>query len=243
MPPVAYPLSPDEAAYFLSLFRRARYQVLDDAEDFRSVCFALEELGCRLKGKNLRSLSKYKEVLTRIICTKSKNEFSVFFEMVKIARNEASHRGVFARNLASKSLKICIFIEKELLEMTTSVRHLMSENVIFIEPFFRLSKVREIMLENSFSYLPIILNGQYYFISDFNIAKIWHENKNSDAIRYNTEIKSCVSESDLLSADELLSNDKIDEAFKKIRDRPALVFNGTHKNRSLVGILAPFDLL
>ena len=127
--------------------------------------------------------------------------------------------------------------------MATKVKHLMSENVICVESFFSLSKTREIMLENSFSYLPIILDEEYYFISDFVIAKLWHENKFNDKVRYNKRIDSMLSKENLLPAGKLLDEDEIKKALDKMKDKPMLVFNGTHKNRSLVGILAPFDLL
>lgn len=105
-------LSPDEAAYYLKLFRQARYRTLDDVEDFTSVCFALEELGRRLKGSNLKSLRKYKDVIARFVPGRRHKEFVVLFDLVVTARNEAAHCGVFARNLAMRSTKIALTIEE-----------------------------------------------------------------------------------------------------------------------------------
>ncbi|WP_144011995.1 CBS domain-containing protein [Deinococcus sp. LM3] len=239
----AIALEEEEASYFLRVLRDARYAALADAENFRSVCFALEELGMRLRGENLRSLRKYKTILQDIVPTKLKNEYSEIFDLVVSARNEAAHRGIFARNLASKSIRLSIIVEAGLQSMTTKVKHIMSQNVIFAEKFYSLAKVREIMLENSFSYVPISLEDKYYLIPDFLIAQLWHDKKSTDKLKYNTKIDDILDKKDLLKPIELLSNAKKSAALNPLLQAPALVFNGTHAERVVVGILSPFDLL
>lgn len=236
-------LEDEEASYFLHALRDARYAALDDAENFRSICFALEELGTRLAGENLRSLRRYKTILRDIVPNKLKNEYSELFELVVSARNEASHRGIFARNLSSKSIRLSIIIEAGLQIMTTKVRHLMSQNVIFAEKFYSLAKVREIMLENSFSYIPILLNDKYYLIPDFIVARIWHDTKSDDKLKYNTKIEKILNKEELLEPLEILSNADKSSLLNLMLKEPALIFNGKHADRAVVGILSPFDLL
>ncbi|WP_414657395.1 CBS domain-containing protein [Deinococcus sp. VB343] len=237
------PVSADEAAYFLKLFRGARYAALEDAENFREICFVLEEFGCHLNGNNTKSLRKYGSLLRSFANQKRRQEFSVMFDMVVDARNEASHRGVFARNLAGKSVRLSIILEESLLNMTVQVKHLMSESVIFAEDFYTLAKVREIMLENSFSYIPVMLSGKYYFISDSLVAKKWQDFIGDDKAKYNTRISQLLSLKELLEAEEILSHAPKSEAYLKVGHLPLLVFNGKHENRKVVGILSPFDLL
>lgn len=236
-------LEDEEASYFLHALRDARYAALDDAENFRSICFALEELGMRLVGENLRSLRRYKTILRDIFPNKLRNEYSELFELVVSARNEAAHRGIFARNLSSKSIRLSIIIEAGLQVMTTKVKHLMSQNVIFAEKFYSLAKVREIMLENSFSYIPILIEDKYYLIPDFIVARIWHDAKSDDKLRYNTRIEKILDKGDLLEPLEILSNADKSSLLSPMLKEPALVFNGKHADRAVVGILSPFDLL
>ena len=103
-------INEDEAAYYLKVFRQARYAALEDAENFREACFALEEFGCYLNGENTKSLRKYSTVLRNFVKSKRKQEFSILFDLVVEARNEAAHRGVFARNLSGKSVRLSLTI-------------------------------------------------------------------------------------------------------------------------------------
>ncbi|GGI89980.1 CBS domain-containing protein [Deinococcus wulumuqiensis] len=237
------PVSADEAAYFLKLFRGARYAALEDAENFREICFVLEEFGCHLNGNNAKSLRRYGSLLRSFANQKKRQEFSVMFDMVVDARNEASHRGVFARNLAEKSVRLSIILEESLLSMTVQVKHIMSESVIFAEDFYTLAKVRELMLENSFSYIPVMLSDKYYFISDSLVARKWQDFVGDDKAKYNTKISQSFSVEELLNAEEILSHAPKSEAYLKVGHLPLLVFDGRHENRKVVGILSPFDLL
>lgn len=236
-------LNAEEAAYFLKLFRKARYAALEDAENFREICFALEELGCRINGSNTRSLRKYSGVLRSFVHTRQRQEFTVLFNMVVDTRNEASHRGVFARNLSEKSIKLSLNLEEGLSSMTIKVKHLMSENVVFAQEFHSLAKIREIMLENSFSYIPICLSERYYFLSDTLVAKKWMTLASKDKEQYNTKVSNLFSLEELLIAEEILSEEPKSLAYSKIQHLPLLVVDGKHQSRKVIGILAPFDLL
>lgn len=236
-------INEDEAAYYLKVFRQARYAALEDAENFREACFALEEFGCYLNGENTKSLRKYSTVLRNFVKSKRKQEFSILFDLVVEARNEAAHRGVFARNLSGKSVRLSLILEETLSDMAIKVKHLMTEGVIFAEEFSTLAKIREMMLENSFSYIPVKFSEGYYLISDSIVSKKWQELKNDDKKRYNTKISKIFSTKDLIPADGVLSEESKTIAYLKIRHLPLLVFDGTHENRKVVGILTPFDLL
>ncbi len=58
--------SANERIYYRDRIRQARYAALADAEGFEQVCFALEELGVHLLGKQ-KDLGEYSKALLRFL--------------------------------------------------------------------------------------------------------------------------------------------------------------------------------
>ncbi|BDP42401.1 hypothetical protein DAETH_23700 [Deinococcus aetherius] len=233
-------LPPEEAAYYLKLFRQARYKTLEDAEDFKSVCYALEEFGRRLTGAHQNGLGRYSVALKSFVGRHNKVEFDALFSVVKAARNDVSHQGVFARNLASKAAKLVTIIEEELYTMTTLVRHVMVEGVVFVQPFHTLSKVREIMLENSFSHLPVKIDNEFLLISDHHIVKLWSASNLTSNQKYVEPLIALAQLPDLPSVGKIRESDPVPTAYQTMQGLPLLVLDN---NDNPVGILTPFDLL
>ncbi|MEF2277167.1 hypothetical protein V3W47_02575 [Deinococcus sp. YIM 134068] len=234
-------LSDEQAVYFLRRLRAARYKTLEDAEDFKTICFCLEELGATLAKKRLKGLGSCETVLLSQVSARSQTDLNVLFGLVIDARNDLAHRGVFARQTASRAVKLALMLEESLMPSNVQVSYLMSNDIVQILEFYTLEKIRELMLENSFSYLPYYKDGTYYLVSDAYVAKAWRNS--SDGDKYVHHAPPRLRLKDLKRAKELCVTDDVYTASKKMNGSPAMVFDKEGEGRCLVGILTPFDLL
>lgn len=123
------------------------------------------------------------------------------------------------------------------------VKYLMTENPIFAQDFFSVSKLRETILENSFSYLPYLdSEGKFRLISDLEIARVWkilatNKSKYIEKFRKHIEIDK------LPEAGLLKIEDSVEAAIQELRrteNRPLIVIDSEKRIR---GILTAFDLL
>lgn len=238
-------LKKEQYAYYLRLFRNARYQVLADGENFTNVCFALEEFGTALLRKKQTGLGGYKNVLVKFLGDDAySKKFDTTFEKLKSARNGKSHQGVFARHAARNAVKICIMIEEKITEQMETLEDLMVDEIIWAQEFMPVAKIREMMLRYSFSYLPFKWEDKYYLIADYQIAHIW---KNLDyRDKYTTPFSQIFSEK-FEESDPTMKRintepfDKEKEINKlPIPTQPILIKD---TENHIVGIITPFDFL
>ena len=163
----------EPALNFLSDFRNARAAAQQDAEDFEKVVFALERLVsflCKLPNKGLAG---YENAICALaskspLAYPTENQrafhtpFSELFDLVRIGRNSAMHAGVYARNLTQHAIQISLVIEdalSQIITMSTPSHSRISDHMIrhpmCAEMWQPLSFVRQTMLANSFSFLPV----------------------------------------------------------------------------------------
>ena len=184
-------LSTDVSAYFLNQLRDARTHALRDAEGFRDILFAIERLGLVLSGGEVNGnpgLGTYRPVLTELareaplfVDTDQLEAFHPTFEAlytaVKDARNDAMHQGAYARHLTHHSVQLAIILEDALMASLSKVTHFMVRAPVTAEPWHPVSFVRQQMLENSFSYLPIEIDIQgkpsWRLVSEQAVAPIY----------------------------------------------------------------------
>lgn len=174
-----------ERLYHRDQLRAARYSALADAEGFHSVCFALEALGLRLLGKKaelgkyepkLRELSQESVVLTEMSKCYAGifSKFSPLFDLVRSARNDAMHTGVYARHATVAALELCIGLEEALMKEKQLVRNLvedfMVKSPITVEPWQPVAHARQLMLMHSFSFLPVFI-GSWRLLSEGAMAR------------------------------------------------------------------------
>jgi hypothetical protein len=112
--PKAKPLTATERLYYRDQLRTARYSALADSEGFHAICYALESLGVRLHGRKA-DLGTYRRRLKQVamesaVLSELKNrfpysftEFDALFDLVRTARNDAMHTGVYARHATASS--------------------------------------------------------------------------------------------------------------------------------------------
>lgn len=174
-----------ERLYHRDQLRAARYSALADAEGFHSVCFALEALGLRLHRskaelgryeQSLEALSEESVVLTEMSQAFPGifSKFSSLFDLVRSARNDAMHTGVYARHATAAAIELCIGLEEALMKeqqlARTLVEDFMVKSPITVEPWQPVAHARQMMLMHSFSFLPVQI-GNWRLLSEGALAR------------------------------------------------------------------------
>lgn len=230
--------TPAQALYFLHRFRGARYKVLEDAENFKEVCFVLEELGAALLGKKKNGLGAYTKVFLDFLGETENSDFNFCLHQLRDARNGEAHTGAYARNSALKSLDVSLRFEERLLKYATKAKHIMSQAVVYAETYHTLSSVRNIMLSSSFSYLPILIGEHYHILDDLTVSRMWGTTRDDD--RYTISISDLMNLSLLRVADRIQHDEPIANLINRDGGWPVFVEDEAGR---LIGIITAFDLL
>jgi hypothetical protein len=252
-------LSPSEAEFFANELRDAREAAQKDAEDFDQIIHSVELLGSFLFGR-VDSLSGYQN----LICNEARNspladdvptqcpEFHVpverLYELVKDARDDAMHQGAFARRLTEHSIQLSLILEDALRKghKMSTVGEYMSRKPIFAELWQPISFLRQIMLENAFSYLPVKMEGGCYLVADLDIASYLGRatSKTDRKRRLATRLLDALSEK-LVYARRCTAETSVEQALKAFDEdhRPLLIWRAESDPPEIIGILSPSDLL
>src|SRR5216683_3446028 len=171
--------------HFRDQLRAARAAALRDAEAFHEIIVVLERLGALLSN-NTRNLKGYlakirdqagrspmaEEVPTAL--PDFHQQFDVKYEIVREARNTALHEGALARHLTVNAIELSLVVEEGIMSERHQVSDFMVRNPICAFMWQPLSFIRQTMLVNSFSYLPVPVekNGStdWQLISDFRLG-------------------------------------------------------------------------
>jgi len=152
--------------YFRDLFRQARLLAYQDAEGFQEILFTLEKFGS-YQAKKILDLGRYKHSVDKIavksplyldVPEKWREyhlPFCILYELVRNARNDALHQGAYARHLTDHAIQLSMIIEDALMNDANLISDYMVRSVVFADLWQPLSFVRQQMLANSFSYLPV----------------------------------------------------------------------------------------
>ena len=251
-------------------FRKAREAAQQDAEDFEQVAFALERLGAYLCATRHNGLSRYKTAIKALACNSPfaapapearpfHTHFDDIFRLVTDCRNSAMHEGVFARNLTQHAIQIAIVIEDALTQIITmtdpdspQISDFMIRNPICAQMWQPLSFIRQGMLANSFSYLPLWQEDKkaWHVISDLALATYLGTNAHgkSRRARLSQVLGSALvpdGRLDLPRAITVRFNESVDVAISALRDNhhSPMVLVIDEDERHLLGIVTPFDLL
>jgi len=176
------------AVYFRDLLRNARESAQKDAENFHSMIVALEQLGRLLytDSPKLHGLRKFQGRLLELarlsplaieIPSHHRSlhiECSVLYKLVTEGRNSEMHEGVSARVLTQHAIELSIIFEDALSQiqhMNERISDLMARNLVCAEMWHPISFIRQNMLANSFTYLPVQdEKKQWRLVSDMQIA-------------------------------------------------------------------------
>jgi hypothetical protein len=259
------PLNRQTAMFFADQLRTARLAALAHAEAFDEIIHTVERLGSYIEGKQL-TLGKYLEALTCLagitpLAEKIPNQFrglltpfSELHESVRIARNDALHQGAFARHLTKHAIELAIVLEDALSQYKKPyVTDFMVRKPVCAELWQPVGFIRQQMLENSYSYLPVFDDGEqrpdiekWSVVSDVAIAK--YLRAESDGVDRNDLLAMTLHKAREEALIVLKATKTFDEdtalgvALDHLNAEHVLLVRGP-KLGSLVGIITAFDLM
>jgi hypothetical protein len=166
---------------FRDQLRDARASALLNTESFQELLFVVERFGFLLtKNPKATGLGDYKDAVETFAVKHSAlateimrawhTPFSDLYTLVSKARNDALHQGAFARNLTKHAVQLALILEDALMDSLLTVNDYMVRNPICAYHWQPISFVRQQLLENSFSYLPVFINDGWNLISDHSVA-------------------------------------------------------------------------
>lgn len=260
------------AIHFLGQLKEARLAASADSEMFDGIIHTLERLGSYLSRERLRepgrrrrdgtipdgSLATYQSALAKLACrsvTANQKErkyktdatpFFVLYELVMQGRNDALHQGAYARHLTTHAIELAIIVEDALSTYLKNVGNFMVRNPVCAELWQFVALVRQQMLANSYSHLPV-WDGQnsWFFVSDSDIATFLGPSRTGEDRKRRLTSKLAEAQNDglvLKRAQHIEDSAELKEALDHFSAGVPilLVFSC---GRGPVGIVTPFDLL
>jgi len=245
--------------------QHAREDALKDAEAFDGILHVVECLGSFCFGR-VAALGPFQPEVEKVARLSPLADvpaqwrsvhipFSLLYNLVKDARNDAMHQGASARHLTTHAIELALVLE-DALRMSENaeksslvVSDYMVPDPVCAHLWQPVSLVRQRMLTNSFSYLPVQdAAGQWCLVSDLEVAQYLQVDENKEPIangkrnvRLATPLEKA-SEIALLPAKHVPDTTPIAKALVDFDGKPMLVFRYNGK-AELVGILTAFDLL
>jgi len=246
----------DSAICFAGQLRDARGNALRDSEAFDEVIHVVERLGSFRLGA-IVDLGRYKENLVELARQSALAvdipsdhpevhvSFPRLYDLVQHARNDALHHGAVARRMTGQVIQLSIVLEDALRRSSEypTVGDYMVRSVVCAEEWQPISYIRQQMLANSFSFLPVEIEKQWCLVSDLEIAtflgadetqrrKLLAKTLKASGMELKPA-KRCTPGTALCSALETLGGDQ----------RPLVVCLDGSGQSPIAGILTAFDLL
>jgi hypothetical protein len=259
-------LSRESALTFSNQLRAVRLDALRDAEGFGGIVHAVERIGSYLAKEQLGdlgkpgNLGKYEQAISEFVANSGLEPtdpdkqsrailmpFQALYHSVRIARNDAVHQGAFARHLTEHAIQLAIILEDSLKPFLDPIASdFMVRNPDCAELWHPLAFLRQQMLANSYTYLPVWNSGRWQLVSDSALARFLGPEREGVnrrkllAMRLADATASSLQLENAKLADETTT---IEEALKYLNDAPVLLIpSPTHSDR-LVGLMTAFDLL
>lgn len=254
------------ALHYRDELRDARLRALRDAESFVEIVFVLERMGVHLTGNIGGGLGQYEEAIAQYAlnsplaseipaaCKDWHTPFRGLYKLVREGRNDALHQGAFARHLTAWAIELATILEEALLYEVTrnkaeQVKDFMIRNPVCAYMWQPVSSIRQIMLGNSFSYLPVAVGEHqelsWHFISDFAVAFFLRtapsRNKRKERLAYKLQEARDEQPDLLCEARTCRPSDSVGDVLGTSQGRPVLVLGD--KPTDLRGLVTPFDLL
>ena len=174
--------------------------------------------------------------------------FSRLYETVRQGRNDALHQGAYARHLTIHAIQLALVLEDALMNGYTEVKEFMVQDPICAQTWQPMSFVRQTMLTNSFSFLPVRWSdGKWKFVSAKAVGRFLREAGENGRDERKARLAMPLTEAESLGlgfedAPCLTPTDSVQKALDGVSHLPFLVLDPEHKETPL-GILTSFDLL
>lgn len=279
---LTYEIDREVALHFRDEFREARAAALKDAEGYQQILFVLERFGaymfeggcCREHehSKKPQGLDDYKECIIDLVkehhpLEKSRKNparwselyrdihaaFGSLYEMVMHGRNEALHQGAFARILTLHLVDVALFLEDTLMAiMGSKIKDYMVRNPVYAYAWQPVSFVRQLMLANSFSYIPVYMKKKaieekaWHIIADYHIAeylRLADSDERKKRLAKSIEKAIGANEMTIEEADTCRPDKTVKDVLERITGKPILVVAKRDNCDELLGIATAFDLM
>lgn len=234
----------------LTRLREARALILRDSESFHESATALEKVGQILSGTIRNGLSQYEKALTELAKGSRITEpekISRVFEVVREARNMAVHDGVWARHLNTRLIGLFLILEDAIMKELLLVEDIMVRSPVVAEMWHMIAQARYNMLANSFSTLPVFMDGSWHLLRDEAIVRFLHVDSGTEVFgtRLSTPLAQAIDSGriKLSKAVTCQPQEPKQALLAKMQSDPVLVVEESGATSRLVGIVSPFDLL
>jgi predicted transcriptional regulator len=249
-------LSRDARLGFRDQLRQSRDNAIADAEGFQVVLFAIERLGAAALNR-VATLGDYEKCLRLIAETSSLafrlpskfrsllTPFDVLYTLVRIARNDALHQGAYARHLTSHAIELSLILEDALTTDSKMVADFMVKDVLFAQLWEPLAYLRQKMLANSFSFLPVRQkDNTWALISDRSVALALHRADRKREEILGMTLQQAIDEKLIVpDSTRLIPSDlDVNAALSEMKSQPVLVYYPDKPNE-VIGIVTSFDLM
>jgi hypothetical protein len=251
--------------HFLDELRQARLAAQKDAEAFDQLLFVFERLGC-YRLAEVTSLGDYRASLLALAEESAlggplpeqvvpwHSDKSDLYALVNQARNDALHQGAGARHLTEHAIELALLFEDALMNGTvpmTKLPDIMVRSPVTAEPWQPVSFVRQVMLTNSFSALPIFFEHRWWVITDARVAAFLRQGQPNKAQRSERLCKTIEEVGTQLLTPAVIEQppyaDISDDFVAKLDGSIILVCGadrqGNDPSPPLLGIVTAFDIL
>lgn len=176
-------LTPERALYFRDKFRNARAAANRDAEGCIAICQCIERFAYFLTRRNDGLAGAWGAIREAVSQSPLVNEIPSrwrdlhpdlrqLYESDREGRNQAVHEGAYARTFTRHAIELSLIIEDALQEFGNVVRDFMVRDPVVAHPWEPVSFVRQKMLVDPFSFLPIWMENEgWCFVSDRALAR------------------------------------------------------------------------
>ena len=239
---------------------------LKDAEGFLGIVMAVEGLGRFLERENIGkrkivgTMAQVRDSIvalvqgaplmraTEVSLHRVHTPFRAAYDIVRRGRNSAVHEGAFARHLATKSLELALVVEDALMVDEPLISDFMVHGVVTASPWQPLSFVRQTMLANAFSFLPVWMPDPvekgWRLVSDFSLATYLRtSDPTSRHERLVEPLQSAAASGALRLEKPFVCSPEASaqEVLRESRGLPILIRGD--EEQELIGIATPYDLL
>jgi hypothetical protein len=222
---------------------------MKDGEEYDGILHAIERLGCAMTHK-IGDLGKYRpEILglaQPILPLKQHCEWYIpidrLYDLVRNGRNDAFHQGAQARHLTTHAIELALMLEDVLMEKAnvSTIGDYMVRGPVCASLWQPISFIRQQMLIESFSYLPLWKEEKWHLISDGAVAIYLLTDRKSrlaDTVEEAINKGLTIESASIHYCDDLVTN-----VFQAAHTAPMLICRKECIS-DLIGIVTAFDLL
>ena len=243
-------------AHYRLRLSNARASALADAEGAETVIFAIEAFGRYLaaKSESLEQIGKALVYWYSRRVPKRREQFERRLALLRRGRNDHMHKGFAARNLARDAVAVALMLEDALkidwARMTAT--DVMTPSPATAHAWMTFGQVRDLLIENSFSQVPIWWDSAWFLISDRRVAEVVRRVRLAHTLTSAADLRDTLLESRHLGLGDVRVLELLTEpADTAAEDSPVLslslergcvLVHRVGVAADLVGIITPSDI-